>query len=147
MGGTSTDVCLIKGRTVRQTTEARIAGYPTRLPQLDIVTVGAGGGSIASIGVGKVMRVGPQSAGARPGPACYGLGGMEATVTDANLVLNRLDAATPLSGEIELKPELARRAIETLGSALGGLDAFAMAEGIVRLAVVRMAGALGLPRP
>jgi N-methylhydantoinase A len=142
MGGTSTDVCLVKAGSVRHTTEARIAGYPTRLPQLDIVTVGAGGGSIATVGVGPVLRVGPQSAGARPGPACYGMGGTAATVTDANLVLNRLDPSTPLSGEIALQPEQAWTAIEKLASALGGLDVPAMAEGIVRLAVVRMAGAI-----
>ena len=142
MGGTSTDVCLVKAGSVRHTTEARIAGYPTRLPQLDIVTVGAGGGSIATVGVGPVLRVGPQSAGAKPGPACYGMGGTEATVTDANLVLNRLDASTPLSGEIALQPEQAWIAIDKLASALGGLDVPAMAEGIVRLAVVRMAGAI-----
>lgn len=142
MGGTSTDVCLVKAGTVRHTTEARIAGYPTRLPQLDIVTVGAGGGSIATVGVGPVLRVGPESAGANPGPASYGLGGSAATVTDANLVLNRLDASSPLSGEITLQPEQARMAIESLASALSGLDVLAMAEGIVRLAVVRMAGAI-----
>lgn len=142
MGGTSTDVCLVKRGHVRHTTEARIAGYPTRLPQLDIVTVGAGGGSIASVGVGQVLRVGPESAGANPGPACYGFGGKAATVTDANLLLNRLDAGTPLSGEIALQPEQARVAIESLASALGGLDLLVMAEGIVRLAVVRMAGAI-----
>ena len=142
MGGTSTDVCLVRDGRVRHTTEARISGYPTRLPQLDIVSVGAGGGSIASVGVGRVLRVGPESAGAKPGPACYGLGGTEATVTDANLLLNRLDPTTPLSGEIPLQPERARLAIETLASALGGLDTLAMAEGIVRLAVVRMAGAI-----
>jgi N-methylhydantoinase A len=141
MGGTSTDVCLIKGGRVRHTTEAKIAGYPTRIPQVDIVTVGAGGGSIASVSVGGVLRVGPESAGAAPGPACYGLGG-EATVTDANLLLNRLDARKPLSGEIALDPERARKVVEALAAKLGGLDALAMADGIVRLAVVRMAGAI-----
>ena len=141
MGGTSTDVCLIKGGRVRHTTEARIAGYPTRLPQVDIVTVGAGGGSIARVSVGGVLRVGPQSAGAVPGPACYGAS-EEATVTDANLVLNRLDASKPLSGEIQLHPQRAWRAVETLAAKLGGIDILAMAEGIVRLAVVRMAGAI-----
>lgn len=142
MGGTSTDVCLIKGGRVRHTTEARIAGYPTRIPQVDVVTVGAGGGSIASVGVGGVLRVGPESAGANPGPACYGLSGDAATVTDANLLLNRLDARTPLSGEIALHPERARTAVAALAAKLGGLDVLAMAEGIVRLAVVRMAGAI-----
>jgi N-methylhydantoinase A len=142
MGGTSTDVCLIKGGRLRHTAEARIAGYPTRIPQVDIVTVGAGGGSIASVGVGGVLRVGPQSAGANPGPACYGLGGDAATVTDANLLLNRLDANTPLSGEIRLEPDRARKAVEQLALRLGGLGVQAMADGVVRLAVVRMAGAI-----
>ena len=141
MGGTSTDVCLIKGGLVRHTTEARIAGYPTRVPQVDIVTVGAGGGSIASVTVGGVLRVGPESAGANPGPACYGVSD-QATVTDANLLLNRLDADKPLSGEIALHVERSRAAVAALAAKLGGLDVFAMAEGIVRLAVVRMAGAI-----
>ena len=141
MGGTSTDVCLIKDSRVRHTTEGRIAGYPTRIPQVDIVTVGAGGGSIASVTLGGVLRVGPQSAGANPGPACYGIS-EEATVTDANVVLNRLDANKPLSGEIALHPKRARSAVQALAAKLGGIDVFAMAEGIVRLAVVRMAGAI-----
>jgi N-methylhydantoinase A len=141
MGGTSTDVCLIKDGRVRHTTEGRIAGHPTRIPQVDIVTVGAGGGSIASVTVGGVLRVGPQSAGANPGPACYGIS-EEATVTDANVVLNRLDANKPLSGEIALHPDRARTAVQALAAKLGGIEVFAMAEGIVRLAVVRMARAI-----
>ncbi|MBI4504716.1 MAG: hydantoinase/oxoprolinase family protein [Chloroflexi bacterium] len=141
MGGTSTDVCLVKGRRPRLTTEAKIAGYPTRIPQVDLVTVGAGGGSIATVERG-VLRVGPASAGARPGPACYGQGGEAATVTDAQLVLGRLDAGQPLAGEITLHPDLARAAVERAATRLGGLDAFAMAEGIVHLAVVKMANAI-----
>ena len=140
MGGTSTDVTLIKDGRVSQTTEGRIAGYPTRIPQIDIVTVGAGGGSIAALAAG-VLGVGPQSAGARPGPACYGLGGDAVTVTDAQLVLNRLNGNAPLSGEIALYPELARAAIEGLAASLG-LAAIATAEGIVHLAVVKMASTI-----
>ena len=109
--------CLIKDGRVRHTTEGRIAGHPTRIPQVDIVTVGAGGGSIASVKVGGVLRVGPQSAGANPGPACYGIS-EEATVTDANVVLNRLDANKPLSGEIALHP-LDQREV---GEVRGGLE-------------------------
>jgi N-methylhydantoinase A len=142
MGGTSTDVSLIRGGQLRYTTEARIAGYPTRLPQLDIVTVGAGGGSIASVGAGGVLRVGPESAGANPGPACYGLGGQAATVTDANLVLNRLDASEPLSGEITLHQRRSLAAVDALAARLGGLSVFEMAEGVVRLAVLKMASAI-----
>ena len=140
MGGTSTDVALIKEGRIRHTTEGRIAGYPTRIPQIDIVTVGAGGGSIASLS-GGVLRVGPQSAGARPGPACYGLGGDAATVTDAHVLLNRLNCEAPLSGEIPLHPALARAALEALAAELE-LDVTNTAEGIVHLAVVKMASSI-----
>lgn len=140
MGGTSTDVTLIKDGRARQTTEGRIAGYPTRIPQIDIVTVGAGGGSIASI-AGEMLRVGPESASARPGPACYGLGGEAATVTDALLILNRLNADAPLAGEIPLHPELARAAVAGLATKLR-LDTIAMAVGIIHLAVVKMASTI-----
>lgn len=141
MGGTSTDVALIEGGEIRHTTEGRIAGYPTRIPQVDVVTVGAGGGSIASVS-GETLRVGPESAGARPGPACYGLGGEAPTVTDANLLLNRLDAGNRLSGEIALHPGLAEAAVGRLKAALPGLDAMTLAEGIVHLATVKMAGTI-----
>ena len=140
MGGTSTDVSLIKEGRIRHTTEGRIAGYPIRIPQIDIVTVGAGGGSIASFS-GGVLRVGPESAGARPGPACYGLGGDAVTVTDAHLILNRLNGEVPLSGEIPLYPEFARAALDGLATSLG-LDVTTMAEGIAHLAVVKMAGTI-----
>ena len=141
MGGTSTDVTLIQNGTIRHTTEGRIAGYPTRIPQVDIVTVGAGGGSIADI-IGGTLQVGPASAGAQPGPACYGQGGEAATVTDASLVLNRLNGTDPLSGEITLHPELARAAIDRLGTGLEDLDTIAVAEGIAHLATVKMAGTI-----
>jgi N-methylhydantoinase A len=106
------------------------------------VTVGAGGGSIARVEEGGVLRVGPGSAGASPGPACYGLGGEDATVTDAQVVLNRLDPDAPLSGEITLYPDRARKAVAEVAARLGDLDVLAMADGIVRLAVVRMASAI-----
>ena len=141
MGGTSTDVALIKDGTIRHTTEGRIAGYPTRIPQVDIVTVGAGGGSIASV-AGETLRVGPESAGAQPGPACYGYGGEMPTVTDANLILNRLNGEDQLSGEITLHPDLAGTAVDRLGAELKGLDSIALAEGIVHLATVKMAGTI-----
>src|SRR4029078_6577442 len=91
MGGTSADVALIRDYTAGTTFNKWIEGYPARLASLDINAVGAGGGSIACVDRDGVMKVGPQSAGAQPGPACYGRRGTEATVTDANLVLGRLD--------------------------------------------------------
>ncbi len=141
MGGTSTDVALIKDGEIRHTTEGRIAGYPTRIPQVDIVTVGAGGGSIASV-TGETLRVGPESAGARPGPACYGHGGEAPTVTDANLVLNRLDAGDRLSGEIPLHPGLAKAAVGGLRKFFPNLEVMELAEGIVHLTTVKMAGTI-----
>ena len=92
MGGTSTDVCLILGGAPAVTSEHPVAGYPVRLPSVDIHTIGAGGGSIARIDAGGALLVGPESAGADPGPACYGLGGDQPTVTDANLALGRIPA-------------------------------------------------------
>ncbi|MBH64529.1 MAG: 5-oxoprolinase [Alphaproteobacteria bacterium] len=141
MGGTSTDVALIKDGEIRHTTEGRIAGYPTRIPQVDIVTVGAGGGSIASV-TGDTLRVGPESAGARPGPACYGHGGVEPTVTDANLLLNRLNSDDQLSGEIALHPDRAETAVDRLKDVFPDLDTIDLAEGIVHLATVKMAGTI-----
>ena len=113
MGGTSTDVCLIAGGRAGRADERTVAGFPLRVPMIDVHTVGAGGGSIALRDAGGALRVGPQSAGASPGPACYGRGGTEATVTDANLLLERLPARLP--GGLELDGEAARRA-------LGGID-------------------------
>ncbi len=141
MGGTSTDVALVEGGGIKHTTEGRIAGYPTRIPQIDIVTVGAGGGSIAYLD-GETVKVGPESAGANPGPACYGLGGKHPTVTDAALVLNRLSDAEPLSGEIALQPKLALAALDMLQKSVTDLDTIALAEGIINLAIVKMAGTI-----
>ena len=98
MGGTSSDICLIESGRPTLTTEADIEGYPIRLPMIDINTIGAGGGSIAWIDPGGALRVGPESAGARPGPVCYGRGGTEPTVTDANAVLGRINPAYLLGG-------------------------------------------------
>jgi N-methylhydantoinase A len=114
MGGTSTDVCLITGEGAERTSERSVGGLPIRLPMVDIHTVGAGGGSIVWRDAGGALRVGPESAGANPGPACYGRGGTRPTVTDANLVLGRLPAT--LAGEVELD----RPAAE---AALGDIDA------------------------
>ncbi len=109
MGGTSTDVCLIAGGRAERATERQVGGLPIRLPTVDLHTVGAGGGSIVWRDAGGAVRVGPRSAGADPGPACYGLGGEAATVTDANLLLRRLPAT--LAGGIELDREAAARAL------------------------------------
>jgi N-methylhydantoinase A len=141
MGGTSTDVCLIEQLRVPVTNEQRIGDYANRTPQIEISAVGAGGGSIAWLDDGDILKVGPQSAGADPGPACYGRGGTEPTVTDANLVLNRLAAGGKLAGQIAMDPELARDAVTRLGTRVG-LDARAMAEGIIRIAVARMVSAI-----
>jgi N-methylhydantoinase A len=112
MGGTSTDVCLITEGTVGRSTERAVAGLPIRLPTVDVHTVGAGGGSIVWRDRGGALRVGPESAGAHPGPACYGRGGTRPTVTDANLLVGRLPKRLP--GGIELDPEAAERALDGL---------------------------------
>ncbi len=141
MGGTSCDVCVIESGEVAETAERIVAGRPLALAALDIHTVGAGGGSIAWCDAGGAMRVGPQSAGAEPGPACYGSGGEQPTVTDANLVLGRLDAETPMAGAVTLNLQAAKRAVAALGTELG-LDVIACAEGIVRVAEAEMLRAL-----
>jgi N-methylhydantoinase A len=143
MGGTSCDVCLIDGGEVSETAQRAVAGRPLALPALDIHTVGAGGGSIAWRDSGGALRVGPQSAGASPGPACYGLGGELATVTDANLLLGRLLDDSPLAGGMRLDRDAAERAVAALAQELG-IDPLACAEGIVRVAEHEMLGALRL---
>jgi len=110
MGGTSTDVCLVLDGQPAPAAQRDIVGYPVRVMAMDVLTIGAGGGSIAQLDSGGALRVGPQSAGARPGPACYGLGGQKPTVTDANLVCGRLSAASQLGNLGALQPEAAERA-------------------------------------
>jgi N-methylhydantoinase A len=141
MGGTSCDVCVIDGAQVAETASREIAGRPLALPALDIHTVGAGGGSIAWRDPGGALRVGPQSAGAAPGPACYGRGGTLPTVTDANLLLGRLLEDSPLAGELVLDRDAAEQAVSQLADDLG-LELLACAEGIVRVAEAAMLGAL-----
>lgn len=141
MGGTSTDVCLIEQLNVPVTDQQTIAGHANRTPQIEINAVGAGGGSIAWLDHGDILMVGPQSAGADPGPACYGLSGNEPTVTDANLVLHRLDPDTRLAGSIALDRDLSLSALEPIGARLG-LDTVELADGIVRIAVARMVSAI-----
>ena len=137
MGGTSTDACLIRNYEYGMTTEGHVGMWPNRAPQIEIKTVGAGGGSIAYLAPGKFLNVGPRSAGAIPGPACYGRGGTEPTVTDANVVLGRFRPDLALGGEIKLDQDAAREAVLSLGEELG-LTPERTAEGIVRLAVARM---------
>jgi N-methylhydantoinase A/oxoprolinase/acetone carboxylase beta subunit len=139
MGGTSTDVCLIDG-AIPTTPESVVGDFPIRLPTIDIHTVGAGGGSIAYIDSGGALRVGPRSAGAVPGPACYGTG-TELTVTDANLLLGRLDPDYFLGGRMRLDVDRARAAARELGGRLGLAEA-GLAEGVVRIANANMERAL-----
>lgn len=141
MGGTSCDVCLVLDGEVAETASRTIAGRPLALPSLDIHTVGAGGGSIAARDAGGALRVGPQSAGARPGPACYGNGGSAPTVTDANVLLGRLPASVPLAGGLELDADAARDAVGRLAQELG-VEPLACAEGIVAIAELEMLRAL-----
>jgi N-methylhydantoinase A len=140
MGGTSCDVALIDGEPAR-TSQTVINGHPLHLPMLAVHTVSAGGGSIAWVDAGGALRVGPRSAGARPGPACYGRGGTEATVTDANVVLGRIDPARPLAGDLAVERSPAADAVGSLAASLG-LDTEACARGIVAVAVQEMARAL-----
>ena len=140
MGGTSTDVAAIDGEP-HLTTAGRVAGYPVALPMLDIHTIGAGGGSIARVDAGGLLLVGPESAGADPGPACYGRGGTLPTVTDANLVLGRLDPEGFLGGRMQLDTAAARRAIGPVAERLA-LSVEAASLGIVRLADEHMGRAL-----
>lgn len=139
MGGTSTDVSLIDGEP-GLTNEAVVGGCPIRIPLLDIHTIGAGGGSIALVDLGGALRVGPESAGADPGPACYGRG-VQPTVTDANLVLGRLDPEYFLGGEMRLDGGRALQALEKLGHKLG-LSAYQAALGVIDVVNAHMERAL-----
>ena len=116
MGGTSADVCLIRDGQAAIAYDRQVAGFPIRLPMVDINTVGAGGGSIAWFDRDGLMKVGPQSAGADPGPACYGPGGTEPTVTDANLLLGRLSPRGLLGGRMPLDRAAARAALDPLAA-------------------------------
>jgi N-methylhydantoinase A len=141
MGGTSCDVCVVEGGEVRRTDERRIEGRVIQLPMVDVHTVGAGGGSIGWRDPGGALRVGPHSAGAEPGPACYGHGGSDPTVTDANLMLGHLAADSRLAGGVELDAEAAERAIAQLGAELD-LDPLRTAAGILSVANQEMVRAL-----
>jgi N-methylhydantoinase A len=141
MGGTSTDVCRIEGGRPEVAYERPIEGYPCRLPSVAVHTVGAGGGSLGWIDPGRALRVGPRSAGAHPGPACYDRGGTGATVTDANLVLGRIGHDTLLAGSVPIRLDLARAAVERLGRDLQmGVDDTAL--GMVEVVEAHMTRAV-----
>jgi N-methylhydantoinase A len=141
MGGTSTDVCLIRDGEPAKKSERMMGGFPVRARTLDIHTIGAGGGSIAWVDSGGLLKVGPQSAGAFPGPAAYGRGGDQPTVTDANVVLGRLNPVALLGGRMAMYPDRAHAAIEALADTLG-IDAVHAAAGVVEIINVNMMGAV-----
>ncbi len=141
MGGTSTDVAVILEGKPQWTTASQVDGLPLGLPAFDIITVGAGGGSIAWLDAGGALRVGPRSAGAVPGPACYGRGGADPAVTDANLLLGRIIPDRFAGGSMRIEPDLARRAIEPLARAMGK-SVEETALGIVRVAEQNMSRAI-----
>ncbi len=141
MGGTSCDVCVVEDGEVKRTDSRQIGGRTIQLPMVDVHTVGAGGGSVGWRDRGGALRVGPRSAGAEPGPACYGRGGVEPTVTDANLLLGNLAADSTLAGGVALDPEAARAAVGVLAGSLG-IGELEAAQGIVRIADQEMIGAL-----
>jgi len=142
MGGTSCDVSLVIDGEVGLTTDTEINRLPVLVPMLQVNAIGAGGGSLARVEIGGSLRVGPQSAGARPGPACYGRGGREPTVTDANLVLGRIGADTFAQLGLEIQPDLAADAVTRAVARPLGMSLEQAAEGIVRLVTNHMANAV-----
>lgn len=142
MGGTSTDVALVRDLTPRMSHDNQIEAYPLQMPQLDIHTIGAGGGSIVWTGADGTLEIGPQSAGAVPGPACYGRGGTEPTISDANLLLGRLPTERALSGGLLLDKAQAEAAFGGVARAMGTDDLVGLADGALRIAVAKMAGAV-----
>src|SRR5262249_24743966 len=141
-GGTSCDVCLITDGEPLYSSDFELEfGFPVSVPSVSTRTIGAGGGSVGWVDPGGFLQVGPQSAGASPGPACYGQGGEAATITDANLVLGRLDPAFFLGGRMHLDPTLARQALVRLGDTLG-LDDVKTAFATVRVCNENMANAI-----
>ena len=143
MGGTSTDISVLEAGEPFLTGDKSVGGLKVALPSIDIHTLGAGGGSIAHVDLGGILHVGPESAGADPGPACYGKGGMAATVTDANLVLGYLDPGNFLGGRTLLDTDAALTAVEKIASQLG-ITAVAAAEGIHRVVNTNMAEGIRL---
>lgn len=142
MGGTSSDASLVRDGSVERTTDNEINGYPVRIPMVDVTTVGAGGGSIGWVDSGGALRVGPQSTGSQPGPACYGRGGEQATVTDANLVLGYMNRDTRLGGELTLDYTAARQALARLAESADLESAREAAEGVFQVANANMTRAI-----
>ena len=142
MGGTSTDVALLDTK-IRTSNESSISNYPIAVPMVDMETIGAGGGSIAYVDAGGMLQVGPRSAGADPGPACYGRGGLGATVSDANVVLGRLQSNSTLAGDLKLSLEKAQASLEPLAQRIG-LSIEETALGIIDIANEHMAKAIRL---
>jgi N-methylhydantoinase A len=138
MGGTSSDVSLVREGRVERTTDADVGDRPVRVPMVDVETVGAGGGSIAWVDSGGALRVGPRSAGSEPGPACYGRGGTEPTVTDAALVLGYLGPETTLGGEVDLDADAARDTLASLAADAGLEGPLDAARGVYRVANATM---------
>lgn len=141
MGGTSTDTCLISGGAFAMTTDGRLGHLPIKVTQIEIQSVGAGAGSLAWLEAGRFLNIGPMSAGVMPGPACYGRGGTQPTVTDANVLLGRLGTEEKLGGEITLDRGAAKRALGGLAERLG-METVALAEGIIELAVAKMSASV-----
>lgn len=141
VGGTSSDVALLHDGVCGLTGEAMVHGYPIKAPMLDIHTVGAGGGSIASVDLGGLLKVGPRSAGADPGPVCYGKGNTEPTVTDANIVLQTLNPVEILGGRMKVQRDLAVAAVQRLADQLG-LSVMETAQGIISVVTANMAKAI-----
>lgn len=142
MGGTSTDVALVHDLAPRMSHDNQIDAFPLQMPQLDIHTIGAGGGSVIWVGHDDTLQIGPRSAGAVPGPACYGRGGAQPTISDANLVLGRLPTDRALAGGLTLDIGAANTAFEGVANALGSDDVVALASGALAVAVAKMAGAV-----
>jgi N-methylhydantoinase A len=142
MGGTSSDVSLVRDGEIARTTDADVGGHPIATPMVDVTTVGSGGGSIAWVDAGGALRVGPESSGAEPGPACYGRGGGKPTVTDANVVLGYIGEDAALGGEVSLDAEAAREALAALADEAGLDSAQEAAEGVYRVANAKMTRAI-----
>lgn len=142
MGGTSTDVALIHDLMPRMSHDNQVDAYPLQMPQMDIHAIGAGGGSVVWVGEDGTLQIGPRSAGAVPGPACYGRGGEEPTISDANLLLGRLPVDRPLAGGLMLDRSRAEAAFRTVASRLGVDDVVSLADSALRIAVAKMAGAV-----
>lgn len=142
MGGTSSDVSLVQDGEIARTTNGNVGGHPIATPMVDVTTVGSGGGSVAWVDAGGALRVGPESAGADPGPACYNRGGTQPTVTDANLVLGYIGEGATLGGEVSLNADAAHKALASLAEEAGLNSAREAASGVYRVANAKMTRAI-----